>query len=348
MKRIWFTLALTVATPATAALPTVERAGAVMVKLDWSGWEAKRPVSVYLADSPYAKGGKRRLVVRDERDGSEVIKTEGAARPYFWLKAKGGPSVWLGERQIKLIGGSNFRDIGGYSTTNGKIVRWGQMFRAANIGGYTTEDQARVKALGVSSMIDLRSSRERKGDAHSWMAAANMGYWSRDYELSAGNLGSLAANISKLTPEMMRETMIKGYRGFPKEQAASYREMFARLTGKRGPVMINCTAGKDRTGLATALVLTALGVPYETVMQDFLLSNVMLDAEALKKDGMLKMISTSLPPEVAKPLIAVEPAYLDAGFEQIRTDYGSVESYLEKELGVGPKEIKLLKKRMLK
>jgi protein-tyrosine phosphatase len=319
-----------------------------MVKLDWSGWEAKRPVSIYLAESPDAKGGKRKLVVRDDRDGSEVIKIEGAARPYFLLKAKGGSSVWLGERQIKLIGGSNFRDVGGYRTKDGKTVRWGQMFRAANVGAYTPEDQARLKALGVSSMIDLRSSRERKGDANAWMAGANMGYWARDYELSGGNLGGLAANLSKLTPELMRETMTKGYRGFPKEQAASYREMFARLTGKPGPVMINCTAGKDRTGMGTALVLTALGVPYETVMQDFLLSNVMLDADALKRDGMLKMISASLPPEVAKPLIGVEPAYLDAGFDQIRKDYGSVEAYLEKELGVGPKEIKILRKRMLR
>jgi protein-tyrosine phosphatase len=120
--------------------------------------------------------------------------------------------------------------------------------------------------------------------------------------------------------------------------------LFDRLLHSDKAVIVNCTAGKDRTGLATALVLSALGVPRDTIMQDYLLSNSALDMDRLLADAGLN----ALPADAIKPLLDVEPAYLDAAFEQIDKDYGSVENYLKRELGVDRAAIQRLRQRMLR
>jgi protein-tyrosine phosphatase len=342
-------IALAASLPALAGgLPTATRQSDGRIQLDWQDWAGSAPVSLWTSASPDAKGRALTLVSRNDKDGGETLSTEPGARPYFLIKAANGKKIWVAERVVSLSGGQNFRDIGGYTGLKGKTVRWGQVFRAASMAGYTSVDQAMLKQIGVTSIIDLRSTAERKGDANPWMAGSGLGYWSRDYELSGGNFGGLASlDRSKITADMMRGIMIKGYQGFPKEQAPSYREMFARLIGKSAPLALNCTAGKDRTGLGTALILTALGVPYETVKADFLISNTALDVSKPGADRMLKIVQSAMSPEVAAPLIGVEGQYLDAAFAQIRADYGSVETYLEKELGVGRAEIKALRKRLL-
>lgn len=342
-------LAMTVAVPAHAGTPpTATRLIDGQIQLGWKDWAGSAPVSVWKSASPDAKGRALTLVARNDKDGGETLSIEPGTRPYFLIKAANGKKVWIAERTLALTGGQNFRDIGGYTGFKGQTVRWGKVFRAASMAGYTQEDQALLKRIGVSSIIDLRSTGERKGDINSWMAGAGLGYWSRDYDLSGGNLGGLAnMDRSKITPDFMRAMMIKGYQGFPKEQAPSYREMFARLIGNAAPLALNCTAGKDRTGLGTALILTALGVPYETVKADFLISNTALDVSKPGADRMLKAVQSALSPEVAAPLIGVEGQYLDAAFAQIKSDFGSVQAYLENELGVDAKALKMLRKRLL-
>lgn len=251
-------------------------------------------------------------------------------------------------REFALTGGDNFRDVGGYRTADGRKVMWGKLYRSASVGRYTAEDQALIRGLSVGSIIDLRSTRERQADKAPWMQGADVGYWTRDYDLSAGNLGALFAKRTKIDAATMRGAMIEGYRGFPREQAASYRMLFDRLLNSDKAVIVNCTAGKDRTGLATALVLSALGVPRETIMQDYLLSNSALDMDKLRADAGLNAATAALPADAVKPLLDVEPAYLDAAFDQIDKDYGSVENYLKRELGVDRAAIQRLRQRMLR
>lgn len=251
-------------------------------------------------------------------------------------------------REIPLAGGDNFRDVGGYRTKDGHSVAWGKLYRSASVGRYIAADQALVRKLGVGSIIDLRSTRERQADKMPWMQDSGLGYWARDYDLSGGNLGALFAKGTTLDAGTMRGVMIQGYRGFPKEQAASYRMLFDRLLTSDKAVIVNCTAGKDRTGLGVALVLSALGVPYDTIMEDYLLSNRMLDMDALRADAGMNAAMSALPADVAKPLLGVERAYLDAAFDQIRKDYGDIDTYLARELGVDSKAVQRLRKQMLR
>lgn len=171
------------------------------------------------------------------------------------------------------------------------------------------------------------------------------GYWSKSYDMSRGDMGRTFAAPGALEPASIKAMMLGVYRRLPKEQADSYRELFVRLLAAKGPMIVNCTAGKDRTGVASALVLTALGVPYATVREDFLLSNGAPGMSTLGSS--LPGPLASLPPESARLITGVDGSYLDTAFAQIRKDYGSVESYLARELGVGPMQISALRQTML-
>lgn len=248
-------------------------------------------------------------------------------------------------RFILLEGGRNFRDAGGYRTVDGRVVRRQILYRSGSLGSLTLRGQLELKRLHVASIIDLRTTEERRRDMNNWLAASGQGYWTRDYGMSLGDMRSAFSDPASRTADAMREMMVHAYRSMPREQAPGYRELFARLIQGKGPVVVNCTAGKDRTGIATALVLTALGVPYETVREDFLLSNGAPGMETLQSS--LSSPVAALSPEVAAPLIGVEGVYLDTAFAQLRQEYGSIEGFLEKELDVGPDEIAALRRRML-
>ncbi|MEO6716165.1 MAG: tyrosine-protein phosphatase [Novosphingobium sp.] len=251
------------------------------------------------------------------------------------------------ERFIVLEGGRNFRDVGGYRTADGREVKWGKLYRSGSLAYLTPKGISDFDQLRVTSIIDLRSTDERRRDPSNWQAASNHGYWSRDYSMGLGTMPASFGDPAKMTGEAVRAMMAGSYRSLAQQQATSYRELFARLTGSaRGPVVVNCSAGKDRTGIATALVLTALGVPYETIRQDYLLSNGAYGMDSLKRD--LSSPMAALAPDAAAALAGVDGSYIDATFDSLRKQYGSVENFMARELGVGPRQIALLKARLLK
>lgn len=256
-----------------------------------------------------------------------------------------GHEATMQDRFILIEGGRNFRDIGGYRTADGRIVKSGVMYRSGSLGSLTPAGQATLASLHIASVIDLRSTDERSHDTFDVRSAIGPGYWARDYGISRGDMESFFSDRSKRTADAMRAMMAGAYKSLPREQAPSYRALFAGLQKAEGPLVLNCTAGKDRTGIGAALVLTALGVPYEAVRQDFLLSNGAPGMDTLQAN--LSAPLAKLSPDAAAPIVGVDGSYLDTAFAQLRQDYGSVENYMEKELGVGPREIAVLKARML-
>ena len=248
-------------------------------------------------------------------------------------------------RFILLEGGRNFRDLGGLRTADGHAVKPGLFYRGGPLGSLTDKGRADFAKLHVTRIVDLRTTEERSHDAYSQKDVWGQAYWTRDYGMSMGDMRSMFSDPAKLTGENMRAMMIAGYRTMPKEQAPAYRELFASLVAGKGPVVVNCTAGKDRTGIGTALVLTALGVPYETVRADFLLSNGAPGMNTLGNS--ISPMLARLPADVTAPLVGVDGVYLDTAFAQLKQDYGSVEGFMQTELGVGPKEVAAMRARML-
>lgn len=269
----------------------------------------------------------------------------GAAIPGAAMADVAQP-VTAADHVVKVDGARNFRDAGGYVTADGHRVKRGALYRSGSLGRISEEGRRELQSLGIVGIVDLRTTQERARDGNDWLANANLGYWTRDYGMSKGDMVAYFADPAHRTTQAMRAMMVEGYKRLPFEQAPSYKELFAKLAAPtNGAIVVNCTAGKDRSGIATALVLTALGVPYETVKADFLLSNETIDPRELQAN--LSSPIAALPPEVAAPIIRVEGVYLDTAFAAMREKDGSIEGYLQKELGVGPAEIAAIRKRLL-
>lgn len=250
-------------------------------------------------------------------------------------------------RFIIIDGGRNLRDVGGYLTEKGKQVRWGRLYRAGSLGGLTDTGRQTFEQLNTGAIIDLRSTSERAGDRGDWLKA-RPGYWTRDYDLGFGNLSKIFADPTKVTPDVVRSFMAEGYRKTIDEQATSYRQLFLQLASAKKPVVVNCTAGKDRTGVATALVLRSVGVPYASVRQDFLLSNNAPGMDSLRQ-SMGKQaagMGGGMSPEVMGLLSGVDGAYLDAAFDQIEKDYGSLDGYLKRKLGLKSSQLAAVRRNL--
>jgi len=245
------------------------------------------------------------------------------------------------ERFIPMEGGRNLRDMGGYAAADGRTVRWRTLYRSGSLGRIAGTGPAVLAGLGLGAIVDLRSNSERAKDSHAAFTAAARSYWARDYDYSGADLQRRFADPASATAEGGRAMMIDAFRALPGEQAASYAMLFARLLDCDGPLLFKCSAGKDRTGLAAALVLTALDVPHETVLEDFLLSRVAPGMESLAA-----AMEGIIPAAQLAHMISVEPAYLDSAWAAIRAEHGSVERYLA-ALGVGPAETDRLRDRLL-
>ena len=227
-------------------------------------------------------------------------------------------------RRLNLEGASNFRDLGGYRAGDNRSLRWRQIFRSNHLGHLTEADIRVVRGLGVKSAFDFRGVDERKVaecvipeiKVHSLPIEPTVVAALRA-KLQARSLSSADAL------EIMRES----YRGYVRTNTHSYRELFTQLLEKREPVVIHCTAGKDRTGFACALVLHALGVPASVISEDYLLTN-----RFYRRDP---NSAPDLPTDVRQAIGSVESSFLAAGFEAVNAQYGDLESYFRDGLGLG-------------
>lgn len=239
-------------------------------------------------------------------------------------------------RHLNLQGASNFRDLGGYATADGRITRWRQLFRSNHLGHLTAADIEVVRSLGVRSAFDFRGLEER-AEAACGLAEITVHSLPIEPTVVAALRARLAAGA--LCAADALEIMRDSYRNYVRCNTHSFRALFAHLQDDSAPLVIHCTAGKDRTGFACALVLYALGVPDEIIAEDYLLTN-----RFYRRDF---SSGTDLPEDVRQAIGCVEASYLAAGFDAIRADYGDLESYLQQGLGVGSAERAALKARYL-
>jgi protein-tyrosine phosphatase len=232
------------------------------------------------------------------------------------------------DRLVPLEAGFNLRDFGGYATADGRRVKRGMLFRSGTMALLTQADEERLRALGISGICDFRRQNERLAEPTRWHESAGIAYWSRDYGEVSGILGEMLKDPDA-TAEDMRNTMIRLYREIPVDHAPSYRAMFGQMAKGDLPILINCSAGKDRTGVGAALILAALGVPRETIDQDYLATNIHADWDMLfsRRDTAVARNARRNPAMMA-PLLAADTLYLDALFTVLDADHGGVEGYL--------------------
>ncbi|KIZ41796.1 MULTISPECIES: tyrosine-protein phosphatase [Rhodopseudomonas] len=242
-------------------------------------------------------------------------------------------------RHLALAGASNFRDLGGYPARDGRLVRWRRLFRSSHLGDLTVPDIELLRGLGLKSAFDLRGIEERLSSA-----CCDDTITVHSLPIEPSVLVALKTRLLSSEPLTGAETaalMRESYRGFVQENTPAFRTLFTHLLRDDGPLVIHCTAGKDRTGFACALILNALGVSEDLVVEDYLLTNrhYRIDPATAR--------SIDLPDDVKAVLISVEGSFLAAAFEAVQASYGGVDAYLADGLGIGPRERAALEQRYL-
>ena len=313
-------------------------------ELHWRADVPQTPVDVFVSDRPDAPSKARHLIVDNDTDDRAVVNPAMHGRPYFFVAADKGSGVWVAERLLPLQGGQNFRDLGGYETADGHRVKWGKLYRSGSMADLTAADYDYLAALNIKVVCDLRTAQERQAAPNKWQQAAHVTYWTRDYEEGFGDLGKIMMS-GHATPEQIRAAMIDGYRDLPIQQKPAYSELFKRLAAGEIPLAFNCTAGKDRTGTAAALILSALGVPRETIVADYVLTDKTFDASRLQRSKSNRL--ANIPPEITSVLLRADPDYIRAALDALEKKYGSVEGYVREELGVSESDLRAIRRLLL-
>ena len=231
-------------------------------------------------------------------------------------------------RRLEFEGAINFRDLGGYPAAGGRRTRWRRLFRADSLADLTTDDLRVLADLGLRGLVDFRTDFERtlkpnrlpKGAA---IRTLELGF------LPAGTLQMLAEVRSGIigVPELERR-VAEQYRKFAVEHIAQYRQAIAfACAAENYPLLIHCMSGKDRTGFAAAVLLLAVGVPIEVVMEDYQLTN------QYRRD-VSHLFGPKTPDDVVALLLSAQTRYLSAALEEIDRVHGSFEIYLTQALGV--------------
>lgn len=322
--------------------PVAERTAPGSYQIDWGRDEA---VDIYVADTANAPATSRRRLVDGDPDGKATVSVPADTRPYFYVVPEGGKGQWIAERVLPLEGGRNFRDLGGYRAADGRTVIWGRLFRSGSMAALTPKDVDYLGRLGIRTVCDLRTSQEREKEPNRWAQNAGLDYWTRDYEMSGGDLTRLFSGGANAV--QAREAMTALYRELPYEQADAFRAMFGKLLAGETPLAFNCSAGKDRTGVAAALILTALGVPRDAVMADYELTNIYLPAALARDRTGASPLLASVPREVLGAVLAADPAYLNAAFDEMAKRNGSAEGYLRTVAGLSDENIARLRDMLL-
>lgn len=277
----------------------------------------------------------------------------------FWFNGKEIPSferpipVKFSEnlredyRKLPFTGAHNFRDLGGYKTEDGRVLKWGKIYRSDDLHLLTDEDLKYLSRLNIKSVVDFRSDEERESEPDKLnpdMTQVLLPIKFQPEELDDETLKNLMKNLTFGTLDssnLLRDFNIVIVKDF----ATEYKKFFRHIIENNAePIVFHCTAGKDRAGFASAMILTVLGVPREKVIEDYLLTNTYVkdhvDSEMLEIE--LKTFFRADTDNLRK-INLVEERYIQAAFDTIDSEWGGMDNYISGALGLSEEDILKLK-----
>ena len=253
--------------------------------------------------------------------------------------------------RVDLSGARNLRDVGGYATLDSKHVKKGVLYRSDHLAELRPSDLDVFATLGVKRVFDLRSKGEIEGDPNRLpkdgtieVVELPMYFPSMDPALMQRKI--LAGDVKK---GEFHQLMMDAYRHFALEERPQLATILSDFS-KPGslPALIHCTHGKDRTGITVAVTLRAVGVPQETVVHDYMLSNKFWKSEVSRLSCLASCASFfRTPRDEVRALLEVRPEYLEAAFAAIDQHYGSFDNYLEQGLGMDEETLEKLRAALL-
>ncbi len=261
-------------------------------------------------------------------------------------------------RHVILEGQPNFRDLGGYETTDGRTVKWGQVFRSGELPRLSDADVAHLETFKIKTVVSFLTEKEIEArgpdrlpegvtEVALPMEAGNLGE-SIEVLLDARRTGDFSMVPTDINPDIHRRLMVEAREYY----AALLREVADPASR---PLVFHCSHGVHRTGTATAILLSALGVPWETVRADYLLSNTYRQEEIDHRLSQLRELhaeTIGVTPEDVDTsnmdaFYILQGAYIDGSLEQAVEDYGSMEAYIRDGLGITNEEVEGLRSQLL-
>ncbi len=254
-------------------------------------------------------------------------------------------------RRIEVTGSRNLRDLGGYHTMDGRQIKKGVLYRSDHLGQITKKDLEKIAALGVKTEYDLRGEAERTREPP------------RLPEIVPVKVVTLSVFYQGLEPWMtarkilggdveeneFHDVMVEAYRSYVLDFRPQWSMLLKGLAEPGTlPALIHCTYGKDRTGVAVALVLRSLGVPREKIMEDYLLSNKFWESKTELYSCLSNCASCfRTPRSEVRALMEVRPEYLQASFAAIDEQYCSFDNYLDQGLSIDEQTLQRLREALL-
>ncbi|WP_376740190.1 tyrosine-protein phosphatase [Listeria booriae] len=305
--------------------------------LTWSPTDILAGTIIFQSNTASPTSSKKQLLVVDQE--TKLVLVTDDTPVFFIIQHPDGTHMVIGERTIPLEGCFNFRDLGGYVNTAGKTVKWGKLYRSSLLTNITEKDKDTLEKLGVSWICDLRSTSEIA--AKPTPALAHI----KNRHIPIGTAKNESTESQKIDiPDDHRvyePLMGESYRVFVQSKDG-FREIFNDIIEKEEvPFLFHCTAGKDRTGVLGALLLKLLDVPENTILADYELTNQYADNILGEMQGLVNAFSNSekkIDLENFRPMAEARPAYLEIAFDEMQKEYGSVDAYLEKGIGITPSE----------
>lgn len=333
--------------PRTAATAERQPSGDYLIR--WA--PPATVVHVYAGASPQTID-RRAPLSATPLDSQAVLVSgpAGVARPYFEVVFEDGPaegqSTVVAERTVRLEGGVNFRDIGGYVGLDGRRVRWGRVYRSGTLADLSDSGVATLAALDIRIACDLRTDNEA-AEFPDRLPPTTTG-WHTPMGGTVSRTRRLLLLLLKRN--RLREVLQEAYTHVMIDQNGRiFGALFRELADPDHlPLLIHCTAGKDRTGVAVALLLASLGVDDETIAADYSLSNayhelflgqMAADVQALRRLG--------LRDEQLRAFFLAEPETILSALAYVRGRYGSVRDYLSRMGGVTPDVLARVQQNLL-
>ena len=320
-------------------------------------------VTVYLMVSPDAQPSD--LLIQTNQDEFTIEINVGERRPYFYIQAD-ETSYIVGERTLPVEGMNNFRDMGGYETTDGHTVKWGKLYRSDHIHNATEKGVAYLNTLDIHTIVDYRSDVEISKYPNKTLnpeprtvhldPAAHAAELAAQFQSSKENedinlINKIIEQQKAGTLVDQADVVLTQYRTFAnkEESKKAFAEMLRVVAQPDAPAVVqHCRGGKDRTGFGAMLVLGTLGVRKEDILEDYLLTaKNREERNRIKMEGYKKLTDDQSVLDHLYSFIDTKSAFLEASIDTIIDSYGSIENYVISELEITQEMIDTMKELYL-
>lgn len=277
-------------------------------------------------------------------DQVTVINTTSPdVREFYILKTTTAYSGIITNRIIEMNSIKNFRDVGGYYTKNDRQMEWGMIFRSGDLSSATLYDQEKMRRLGIKTIIDFRTLNT--ASVYPILVHPNI----NKVTIPIVQMDSKAFNDMMSDKNLTQSDAVRKVQDSYITILESYKEEFSKMFSvlldyENYPVLISGSLGKDRVGLASFLILSAIGVPQNVIVSDYLLSQESINVQSIVPDVQSK---PEYYQEAVTALFSVRPSYINYTIDYLNQKYGSVDNYIEKELKLTTQNKNLLRKYLL-